>query len=109
MVNYPLIIFKFLNRRSSSRVNLPKHIRVIDSEACTPLRKGNRYLLFFRKPLPTALPFFDPNITYLTPLHQGKYSLDSGDCPEANFTQANEHHRKLLSQVKTKYPALFSN
>lgn len=89
--------------------SVPKHIRVIDSEAYTPLRKGRRYLLFLRKPMPTALPFFDPNITYLTPLHQGKYNLDSGDCPESNFTQANEHHRKLLSQVKIKYPALFSN
>jgi hypothetical protein len=88
---------------------VPKHIRVIDSEAYTPLRKGKRYLLFLRKPAPTAFSFFDPKLTYLTPLHQGKYNLDGGDCPEAIFTQANEHHRKLLSQVKTKYPSLFSN
>jgi hypothetical protein len=89
--------------------SVPKHIRVIDSEAYTPLRKGKLYLLFLRKPAPTEFSFFDPKLTYLTPLHQGKYNLDGGDCPEAKFTQANEHHRKLLSQVKAKYPSLFSN
>jgi hypothetical protein len=88
--------------------SVPKHIRVIDSEAYTPLRKGKRYMLFLKKTLPTPTSFFDPDITFSTALHQGKYNLDGGDCPEANFIKANEHQRKLLGQVKTKYPRLFS-
>jgi hypothetical protein len=77
--------------------------------AVIEMLQGKRYLLFLRKPAPTEFSFFDPKLTYLTPLHQGKYNLDGGDCPEANFIQANEHHQKLLSQVKAKYPSLFSN
>jgi hypothetical protein len=88
---------------------VPKHIRVIDSEAYTPLRWGKRYLLFLKKTTPTPTSFFDPRITFSTMLHQGKYNLDGGDCPEANFTKADEHHRKLLDQVKTKYPKLFTS
>jgi hypothetical protein len=84
-----------------------KHIRVIDSEAYTPLRKGKRYLLFLHKTLPTPTSFFDPVITYTTSLHQGKYNLDGGDCPEANLTKNNSQHRQLLSGVEAKYPKLF--
>ncbi len=89
--------------------SVPKHIRVIDIEAYTPLRKGKRYLLFLRKRLPTPTSFFDQTITYSTiGLHQGKYNLDRGDCPEAALTSNNAHHCKLLNQLKPKYPKLFS-
>jgi hypothetical protein len=85
----------------------PKHIRIIDSEAYTPLRKGKRYLLFLHKMLPTPTSFFDPEIMYSTSLHQGKYNLDDGDCPEANLAKNNSQHRQLLSGLKAIYPKLF--
>lgn len=88
--------------------SVPKQVRVIDSEAYTPLRKGKRYLLFLKRTLPTPTSFFDPDITFSMALHQGKYNLDRGDCPEANFVKANDHHKKLLGQVRAKYPKLFS-
>jgi hypothetical protein len=87
--------------------SVPKHIRVIDSAEYTPLRKGKRYLLLLHKTLPTPTSFFDPTITYTTALHQGKYNLDRGDCPEAALTSSNAQHRKLLNQLKPKYPKLF--
>jgi hypothetical protein len=89
--------------------SVPKQIRVIDSAEYTPLRKGKRYLLFLQKTLPTPTSFFDQAITYSTSsLHQGKYNLDRADCPEAALTRNNVQHRKLLNQLKPKYPKLFS-
>jgi hypothetical protein len=87
--------------------SVPKQIRVIDSAEYTPLRKGKRYLLFLQKTLPTPTAFFDQAITYTTALHQGKYNLDRADCPEAALTRDNAQHRKLLNQLKPKYPKLF--
>lgn len=87
--------------------SVPKQIRIIDSAEYTPLRKGKRYLLLLHKTLPTPTSFFDPTITYTTALHQGKYNLDRGDCPEAALTSSNAQHRKLLNQLKPKYPKLF--
>jgi hypothetical protein len=88
--------------------SVPKQIRVIDSAEYTPLRKGKRYLLLLHKTLPTPTSFFDQAITYTTALHQGKYNLDRADCPEAALTRNNAQHRKLLNQLKPKYPKLFS-
>jgi hypothetical protein len=85
----------------------PKQIRVIDSAEYTPLRKGKRYLLFLQKTLPTPTSFFDQAITYTTALHQGKYNLDRGDCPEAALSRDNAQHSKLLNQLKPKYSKLF--
>jgi hypothetical protein len=86
----------------------PKHIRVIDSKEYTPLIKDKSYLLFLHKTSPTPTSFFDPAITYVTPLHQGKYNLDGGDCPEAILTKNNAQHSNLLRQVKRKFSRLFS-
>jgi hypothetical protein len=87
--------------------SVPKQIRVIDGAEYTPLRKGKRYLLFLQKTLPTPTSFFDQAITYTTALHQGKYNLDRGDCPEAALSRDNAQHGKLLNQLKPKYPKLF--
>jgi hypothetical protein len=88
--------------------SVPKQIRVIDSAEYAPLRKGKRYLLFLQKTLPTPTSFFDQTITYSTSsLHQGKYNLDRGDCPEAALSRDNAQHGKLLNQLKPKYPKLF--
>jgi hypothetical protein len=91
---------------------IAKHIRVtgsFDSDDYTPLKKGKKYLLFLQKTLPTPTSFFNPEITYTTPFHQGLYNLDGGDCAEALLAKRNPQHIKLLSQVKAKYPKLFSN
>lgn len=87
---------------------IAKHIRVIDSDEYTPLREGKTYLLFLRKTLPTPTSFFNPNTTYTTALHQGKYNLDGKDCPEGILAKSNVQHSKLLSEVRAKYAKLFS-
>jgi hypothetical protein len=90
--------------------SIAKHIQVIgDTNDYTPLRKGKKYLLFLKKTLPTPTSFFDSDLTYSSiGLHQGKYNLDGGDCPEAQLVRRNPQHSKLLNQVKAKYPKLFS-